>query len=65
MLNYYLLIHDLPPVIIFDEDKETYYIALEVFDRTDELSGFIQFLKEQTVKTWKKPKKAFEGLKML
>lgn len=65
LLNYYLLIHDLPPVIIFDEDKETYYMALEVFDRTDELSGFVQFLKEQTVKTWKKPKKVLEGLKML
>lgn len=65
LLNYYLLIHDLPPVIIFDEDKETYYMALEVFDRTDELSGFVQFLKEQTVKTWKKPKKVIEGLKML
>lgn len=62
LLNYYLLIHDLPPAIIFDEDKETYYMALEVFDRTDELSGFIQLLKEQTVKTWKKPKKFFKPL---
>lgn len=40
--------------ILFDEDKETYYLALAVFDQTEKLDGFVGFLKEQTVKTWVK-----------
>ena len=52
LLNYILMVNDLPPVIIFDEDKETYYMGLEVFDHTDNIEGFVKFIKEQTVKTW-------------
>ena len=52
LLNYILMVNDLPPVIIFDEDKETYYMGLEVFDHTDNIDGFVSFIKEQTVKTW-------------
>lgn len=52
LMNYFLMIHNVPPTIIFDEDKETYYLALTVFDKTENLDGFVQFLKEQTVKTW-------------
>lgn len=54
LLNYYLMIHGSPPTILFDEDKETYYLALAVFDQTEKLDGFVGFLKEQTVKTWVK-----------
>ena len=52
LLNYILMVNDVPPVIIFDEDKETYFMALEVFDHSDKIDGFVQFIKEQTVKTW-------------
>ncbi|WP_026510590.1 Fic family protein [Butyrivibrio sp. LC3010] len=52
LLNYILMVNNLPPIIIFDEDKETYYMALEVFDHTDKIEGFVKFLKEQAVKTW-------------
>lgn len=52
LLNYYLMLNNLPPIVIPNEDKSTYYLALEVFDRTGELDGFIKFLKEQTVSTW-------------
>ncbi len=54
LMNYYLMIHNLPPTVIFDENKETYYLALTVFDKAEKLSGFIEFIKEQTIKTWKK-----------
>lgn len=53
LMNYVLMLYDHPPVNIFAEDKETYYMALEVFDRTGEMSGFVKFLKEQCVRTWK------------
>ncbi len=52
LLNYYLLSNGHPPVVIFNEDKETYWMALEVFDRAGKYDGFVKFLKECTVKTW-------------
>lgn len=54
LLNYYLLIHGEPPVIVFDEDKRKYYDALETYDTQEEIEPLYEFLKEQTVKTWKK-----------
>ena len=52
LMNYYLLTHNYPPVIIYAEDKETYYLSLAVFDKTGKLDGFKQFIEEQAVKTW-------------
>ncbi|MBE5825003.1 MAG: Fic family protein [Butyrivibrio sp.] len=52
ILNYILTINDLPPVIIFDEDKEAYFMALEIFDHSDRIDGFVSFIKEQYIKTW-------------
>lgn len=54
LLNYYLMTHGYPPIIIYEEDKPTYYMALTVFDKTGKIDGFITFLKEQTEKTWTK-----------
>lgn len=53
IMNYYLMTHGYPPTIIYQEDKETYYMALTVFDKTQEITGFRKFIKEQTIKTWK------------
>lgn len=53
LLNYFLMQHNYPPLVIYEEDKETYYMALEVFNRTEKLSGMKKFLEEQTIKTWK------------
>ncbi len=52
LMNYYLLTHDHPPLIIYEEDKAAYYMALALFDKNDEMDGFVRFLKEETVKTW-------------
>lgn len=52
LMNYLLLVLDHPPVIIHEEDRRAYYGALEQFDRLQELDGLVDFLKEQTVKTW-------------
>ncbi|MGN0392780.1 MAG: Fic family protein [Bariatricus sp.] len=57
LLNYYLMTHDYPPLILHSEDKRTYYMALAVYDNTRKISGFIEFLKEQMVKTWEKKKR--------
>jgi Fic family protein len=54
LLNYFLLTHGEPPVIIFDEDKRKYYDGLEIYDTKEEIEPLYDFLKEQTVKTWEK-----------
>ena len=52
LLNYWLMINDYPPMIIYDEDKGVYYLALQQFDETEDLDMFADFIREQTVKTW-------------
>ena len=54
LMNYILLIHNHPPITIYEEDRKDYYNALEKFDEEIELNSLIDFLKSQLVKTWKK-----------
>lgn len=54
LLNYYLMIHDHPPLIVYDEDKPQYYAALERYDSGEELDPLYTFLWGQTAKTWEK-----------
>ncbi|MBR6921051.1 MAG: Fic family protein [Clostridia bacterium] len=54
LMNYILLIHDHPPIVIHEEDRKEYYNALEAWDERQELEPLTGFLKKQTVKTWKK-----------
>lgn len=65
LLNYYLMINDYPPAIIYEEDKKSYYMALALYDTTEDISGFESFLKEETCKTWTKKPKAQKTLAML
>lgn len=54
LMNYILLAHKHPPIVIFEEDRKAYYQALEEFDTKLELSSLIGFLKSQLIKTWGK-----------
>ncbi|MDR1960812.1 MAG: Fic family protein, partial [Gracilibacteraceae bacterium] len=54
LLNYYLMIHDHPPVIIHDEDKRAYYNALARYDEDEDLEPMRLFLIHQTERTWEK-----------
>lgn len=54
LMNYLLLLHGHPPVIIHEEDRKDYYAALEAWDERQELEPLTAFLREQTVKTWQK-----------
>lgn len=53
-MNYFLLMHNHPPIIIHEEDRKSYYSALEAWDERQELTPMIDFLKDQTAKTWEK-----------
>lgn len=65
LMNYYLIRHNYPPVVIFNEDKETYYLALEVFNRTNKLDGFVKFLQEQMIKTWETKIRSKQSIKSI
>ena len=51
-LNYFLLIHNHPPIIIHEEDRLKYFQALEDWDRRQSIYLMTVFLTEQTIKTW-------------
>ena len=53
-MNYFLMLHKHPPIIIHEEDRKPYYSALEAWDERQELEPLIVFLREQTAKTWEK-----------
>jgi Fic family protein len=52
LLNYHLMTHDHPPIIIHEEDRPAYYRALENYDTEEDLSPLHLFLKQQIVLTW-------------
>ena len=52
IMNYYLIINDEPPLVIYEEDKNRYYDALVCYDESEDLQPLLLFLKDQTVKTW-------------
>ncbi len=53
LMNYFLLLHDHPPVVVYEEDKASYYEALDRFDQTGDLKALTAFLEEQLEKTWR------------
>jgi Fic family protein len=53
-MNYLLVLHDHPPVVIHEEDRKAYYAALEAWDTDQQLAPMCDFLKEQVAKTWEK-----------
>lgn len=53
-MNYFLIMHEHPPIIIHEEDRKEYYDALEAWDARQNLEPLRNFLREQTVKTWAK-----------
>ncbi len=43
LLNYFLMINNLPLIIIYNEDKKYYYKVLKKFDEEDDLDSTIEF----------------------
>ncbi|MCL2046560.1 MAG: Fic family protein [Oscillospiraceae bacterium] len=52
LLNYFLMINNHPPLIVYDEDKSLYYAALAAYDVSEDIIPMFEFLRMQTVKTW-------------
>ena len=54
LMNYILVLHNHPPIVIHQEDRRQYFDALEAWDSEQELNPLIDFLMQQTEKTWQK-----------
>ncbi len=54
LMNYWLMTHGEPPLIIFEEDRKRYYAALESYDNREDIESMRIFLCDETVKTWAK-----------
>lgn len=52
LLNYWLMINDYPPMIIYEEDKRGYYEALQAYDEQETIDPLVSFFEEQTSRTW-------------
>jgi len=55
MMNYFLMIHKHPPIIVYDENREEYYEALEHYGVGENLEPLFTFFEQQLKKTWAKP----------
>ncbi|MCX5779969.1 MAG: Fic family protein [Firmicutes bacterium] len=54
LLNYYLMINNHPPLIVYDDDKRLYCESLQKYDKDEDLSALNEFFKFQIKKTWEK-----------
>lgn len=52
LFNYLLVGNNLPPIILFENDREEYYLALEYFNANQEIGKMVKFLDDQAYKTW-------------
>ena len=52
LLNYWLVTHNHPPITVYNEDKQEYFDALQAYVDFENLTPLVNFLMEQTVKTW-------------
>lgn len=54
LLNYFLLINNHPPLIIYEEDKSLYFECLEKFYTSDSIDSMVSFLEYCVEKTWRR-----------
>lgn len=61
LLNYYLMTHCHPPLIVYEDDKQRYYECLQKYDEAEEINPMYEFLRHETEKTWKKALELADG----
>lgn len=54
LMNYFLMINNHPPLVVYNETKDIYYNALDVYDRTGDIAPFVDYMKAGTESTWGK-----------
>lgn len=61
LLNYWLMINDYPPMIIYEEDRRAYYDALQAYDEQEDLEPLTEFFQQETMKTWERSMELSSG----
>lgn len=54
LMNYFLLINDYPPIVVYNESKNIYYEALDSYDRTGDIMPFVSYIKTAMEATWER-----------
>lgn len=62
LMNYYLMTHNHPPLVVYDETKDQYYKALAHYDETGDISQFVDYMKESIVQSWEIRRAPEKGL---
>ena len=57
LLNYFLMTHNHPPIVIHNETQNDYYTALDIYDETGKIEAMIEYLKSEVVSTWQERKR--------
>jgi len=52
LMNYFLMLHDYPPIVVYNETKDRYYQALGHYDHTGDVTLFVDYMKEAMEQTW-------------
>lgn len=52
LVNYFLMIHNHPPFIVFNENKGPYYAALDAFDEKGDIAEMKQYFETALCQTW-------------
>ena len=60
-MNYFLVLHNHPPITIYEEDRNEYFSALEAWDKAQSLEPMQKFLIAQAEKTWVKRITRYKG----
>jgi len=60
MMNYFLMVNNHPPLIVFDDDRDGYYRALEHYDETEDIKPLYDLFQRQLIKTWDKTFERYE-----
>lgn len=62
LMNYFLITHGNPPIVVRNETKNEYYHALGSYDKTGNLDDFVAYIKKETVTTWSRPRQVKKRL---
>lgn len=65
LMNYFLMTHDYPPLVVYNETKDRYYKALGHYDKTGDVTLFTEYMKEALKQTWEEkraPKVCLEDM---
>ncbi len=54
LMNYFLMLHNYPPLVVYNETKDKYYRALGHYDKTGDVGLFVDYMKESVEQTWER-----------